>query len=176
MSANTNLRKAGHAPRGAARLALFCLFGSMLLPAHCTRAATAQSGYVSNHSKLILSSTQDWGVLGFDTAAHAPDKDGVPLQIAEKSFSKGLGHHANGVITLVTDGHYESFDAEVGIQPCARGGVVFRIIVDGQQRFDSGVMRSGDAPKLVHVSLAGAQEVRLEANDAGDGISCDMAN
>jgi hypothetical protein len=46
--------------------------------------------------------------------------------------------------------------------------VVFRIIVEEMLRFDSGVMRSGEPPKSVHIPLAGAQEVRLEAKDAGD--------
>ncbi|MBI3852858.1 MAG: NPCBM/NEW2 domain-containing protein [Verrucomicrobia bacterium] len=151
-----------------------------ILPAFVTpsglAAATAQPDYLSDHPELILSNTQDWGVLGFDSAAHAPDKEGVTLQIGEKTFAKGLGHHANGVISLMTDGQYESFDAEIGVQPCSGGSVIFRVIVDGHPRFDSGVMRSGDAPKPVHVSVAGAQEVRLEANDAGDGINCDMAN
>jgi len=134
-------------------------------------AATAQPDYLSDHPELIISSTQSWGTLGIDVAA-----GGAPLQIGEKRFDKGLGHHANGVITLMADGQYESFDAEIGLQPCPGGSVIFRVSVDGQPRFDSGVMHSGDAPKPVHVPLSGAQEVRLEANDAGDGIGCDMAN
>lgn len=142
----------------------------------CCSAVAAEPEYLSDHPELILSSAQDWGVLGLDTAAHAPDIAGTPLQIGEKTFAKGLGHHANGVITLLADGQYESFDAEVGIQPCLSGSVVFRVTVDGQQRFDSGVLRNSDAPKSVHVSVAGAQEVRLEAKDAGDGLTCDMAN
>ncbi len=115
-------------------------------------------------------------MLGFDTAAHASDREGALLQIGESQFAKGLGHHANGSITLLTDGQYESFDAEIGIQPCSGGSVIFRVIVDGQERFTSEVLRSGGGPKSVHVPLAGAREVRLEARDAGDGISCDMAN
>ena len=153
---------------------------SALLPAFFVTGSSAAIGvgpeYLSDHPELILSSTQDWGVLGSDTAAHIPDKEGTPLQIGEKIFAKGLGHHANGVITLLADGQYESFDAEVGIQPCSGGSVIFRVVVDDEPRFDTGVLRSGDAPKPVHVLIAGAQEVRLEVRDAGDGVSCDMAN
>lgn len=54
--------------------------------------------------------------------------------------------------------------------------MVFRVTADGKTLFDSGVMHSGDAAKPVRVSVAHAQELTLEANDAGDGISCDMAN
>ncbi len=78
---------------------------------------------------------------------------------------------------MLLDGQYAGFDAEVGVQPCgANGSVIFRVFVDGERRFDSGVVWSTNAPKTVHVDLAGADELRLEANDAGDGISCDMAN
>lgn len=149
-------------------------FWPLLLSAGCALAQSSE--FISDHPELVLSATQDWGVLGYDTAAHAPDQTGAPLRIGGKDFAKGLGHHANGVITLLTDGCYESFDAEVGLQPCMGGSVNFRVFVDDQLKFTSGTLRSGDEPKPVHVSLAGAQEVRLEAKAAGDGISCDMAN
>ena len=134
-------------------------------------AEAAAVDYLSDQPEPIQSSTQGWGTLGFDV-----DAGGSPLQIGEKHFAKGLGTHANGIISLRTDGQFESFDAEVGLQPCAGGMVIFRVLVDGQPAFDSGVMRSGDAPKPVHVSLAGVQEVRLESKAAGDDINCDMAN
>ena len=134
-------------------------------------AEAAATGYLSDQPELIESSTQGWGTLGFDA-----DAGGSPLQIGEKHFDKGLGTHANGVIVLRADGQYESFDAQVGLQPCAGGMVIFRVLVDGQQAFDSGVMRSGEAPKAVHVSVAGVQEIRLESKAAGDTINCDMAN
>ena len=139
-------------------------------------AEVAPVEYLSDRLELILSSSQDWGALGFDVAAHQPDQAGLPLQIGQKQFTKGLGHHANGAIVILLDGEYAGFNAEVGLQPCSGGSVVFRIVVDGQPRFDSGELKAGDAPKPAQVSLTGAQELRLEAKDAGDGINCDMAN
>lgn len=133
--------------------------------------------FLSDHPELLLRATQAWGVLGIDVAAHAPDQPGEPLRIADKPFAKGLGHHANGTIEVLLDGEFTSFEAEVGLQPCGGGGsVVFRVLVDGEVRFDSGVMRTSDSAKSLQVSVAGAQELTLEANDAGDGITCDMAN
>lgn len=133
--------------------------------------------FLSDHPERVLRTTQAWGVLGIDVAAHAPGQPGEPLRIADKPFAKGLGHHANGTIEVLLDGEFTSFEAEVGLQPCGGGGsVVFRVVVDGEARFDSGVMRAGDPAQLLRVPLAGAQELTLEANDAGDGITCDMAN
>jgi len=140
-------------------------------------ARDANPQFLSDHPEWILAHTQDWGELGWDVAAHAGDMPGEPLRIGERSFAKGLGHHARGAITVLLDGAFSAFDAEVGLQPCAAGGsVVFRAIVDGEPRFESRVLRSGDAPVPVQVAVAGAMELRLEAADAGDGISCDMAN
>jgi len=134
-------------------------------------AQAAETEYPSDRPELIQSSTQGWGTLGLNVAA-----DGSPLRIGERRFDKGLGTHADGVIVLIADGQYESFDAQVGLHPCPGGRVIFRVILDGQQAFDSGEMLSGDAPKPVHVSLAGVQEIWLEARAGGDGIGCDMAN
>lgn len=158
------------------RCLLFC-WAALWPAATRSLAADADAVLLSDNPGLILSATQSWGVMGLNVAAHAPDKAGVPLRIGSKSYTKGVGHHAKGIVTIPLDGGYTSFDAEVGLQPCgASGSVVFRVLVDGQCRFDSGVMKTGDAPKPVHVLLDNADELRLEAGDAGDGIACDMAN
>ena len=132
--------------------------------------------FLADNPGLIMHSEQDWGVLGQNVAAHQDGSEGQPLRIGEISYSRGLGHHANGNITVWLDGRYSAFEAEIGVQPCSGGSVVFRIHADGELRFDSGVLRSGDPPHKVQVALDQAQELRLEAWDAGDGISCDMAN
>ena len=138
---------------------------------------TAATEYLSDHPELIFSKNQVWGELGWNVAAHASGTAGLPLQVGEKTYAKGLGHHANGAIQVLLDGNYAGFDAEVGLQPCVGGGsVIFRVFVDGERRFDNSIMRATNAPKPVHVDLAGAEELRLEANDAGDGITCDLAN
>ncbi len=142
-------------------------------------AATAAPApvFLSDQPGLLLSADQGWGKMGLDTAAHAPGEVGEPLRIGGKSYAKGIGHHADGSISVPLEGAFVGFDAEVGLHPCGAGGsVVFRVLVDDQCRFDSGVMKMGDAPKAVHVPLDGADELRLEARDAGDGIICDMAN
>jgi hypothetical protein len=160
----------------------WCLVGSILVASFVgsasgqSTAVSAEPQFLSDLPELILASTQGWGELGWNVAAHAGDKAGEPLRIGERRFIKGLGHHASGAITVLLDGAFSAFDAEVGLQPCASGSVVFRVIVDGEPRFECGVLRSGDAPVAVHVPVAGAMELRLEAADAGDGISCDMAS
>jgi hypothetical protein len=155
----------------AGLVSLGCLHGAI------GHAETAPSEWLGDHPELILSANQAWGELGWNVAAHTSGTAGLPMQIAGNIYTNGLGHHANGTISVLLDGDYAAFDAEVGLQPCGGGGsVIFRVFVDGEKRFDSGILRATNAPKPVQVDLAGAQELRLEANDAGDGITCDMAN
>lgn len=145
-------------------------------------AGTAAVEYLGDVPERILSHSQSWGELGLNTAAYDPsvrrNKAGDPLRIGDQQFAKGLGHHANGALVVLLDGEFSWFDAEVGLQPCGVGGgsVVFRVSVDGEMRFDSGILRTADGAKTVHVNVEGAQELRLDAGDAGDGITCDMAN
>ncbi len=131
---------------------------------------------LSAHPELLLAHNQAWGELGLDVAAHDPSKAGEPLRIGSQTYTNGLGHHANGKLVVLLGAEYARFEAEVGLQPCASGSVIFRVQADGQTLFDSGILRSGDAAKAINVPVAGAQELVLEAADAGDGIACDMAN
>ncbi|MCX7599192.1 MAG: NPCBM/NEW2 domain-containing protein, partial [Armatimonadetes bacterium] len=119
-----------------------------------------------------------WGVLGINTCVHQPDRTPLPLKIKDKTYDRGLGAHAPGHIAVDLDGEYETFEAEVGVQWQGQniGSVVFQVFVDGEKRFDSGVMREADEPKRVRVSVRGAQELALVMTDAGDGIICDCAN
>jgi hypothetical protein len=137
---------------------------------------SAQVSYLSDCPERILASSQSWGALGWDVAAPPGDRAGEPLRIGERAYVKRLGSHANGSIQVLLDGEYETFQAEVGLQPCSGGSVVFRVRVDGEVRFDSGILRTGEAAKAVEVQVLGAHELVLEAQDAGDGIPCDMAN
>jgi hypothetical protein len=136
-------------------------------------AGAAETNYLGDEPELIQSCTQGWGKLGFDVAA-----DGSPLQMGGRTYSTGLGHHANGSIVVTLDGHYSAFDAEVGIQKQKTdfGSVVFRVLVDGKDAFHSGTVRQRDGVLPVHVDVGGAREMVLETTDAGDGISCDMGN
>ncbi|MHC1769265.1 MAG: NPCBM/NEW2 domain-containing protein [Verrucomicrobiia bacterium] len=161
----------------AGRIATLICGLAVLIGAAGLAAQPARFEYLSDRTDLILSSSQNWGMLGLDTAAHAAGVQPMPLRVGEKDYAKGLGHHANGEILVVLDGNFTRFDAEVGIQTQAddQGTVVFRVMVDGKEAFKSGVVRQRDGALPIHVDLAGAQEMTLDARDAGDGIACDMA-
>jgi hypothetical protein len=134
--------------------------------------------YLSDMPEHFLSIEQGWGVLGWDAAAHEPKKAPMPLTIGQRTFAKGLGHHANGTLVIAVDDRFEHFEAEIGIQTQAAhaGSVIFCVSVDGRKQFESGILTQADPAQPVKVSLEGARELRLEVRDAADGITCDMAN
>ncbi len=133
--------------------------------------SNAGGGFALRHS-------QQWGDFGLDTAAARTGGIGSQLQIGEKKFDKGLGHHANGEIVVELREQYSRFRGWVGVQwqGGKRGSVVFRVSVDGKTMFETGPMSDSDPPREIDVPVAGARELRLVASDAGDGIGCDMAN
>jgi hypothetical protein len=152
--------------------------GMSLVGIAATDPGGAATEYLSEHQERIVYIQQGWGDLGINVAAHARGQTALPMQIGEKKYTRGLGHHAPGEIVVELDGEYLRFEAQVGVQAQAgqAGSVVFQVFVDDEKRFDSGVMRGTDAARPVSVALAGAQEMRLVVSDAGDGITCDCAD
>ena len=65
--------------------------------------------------------------------------------------------------------------AEVGLDDASGGGSVeFEVLVDGELRGRSGVVRPGQRLPL-EVDVAGANTVTLRVRNAGDGYMCDHA-
>ncbi|GBU07113.1 hypothetical protein AwDysgo_04440 [Bacteroidales bacterium] len=57
-----------------------------------------------------------------------------------------------------------------------KGSVVFKIIADGKEVFNSGTMRGNEAVKSVNLDLRGINVIDLICQDAGDGSSGDFGN
>ena len=156
-------------------LAFFVLAATAPIQA---RAADDASFLSDRDAGIRMRHHQGWGDLGFDTAAAPSGRTGTPLQIGEKTYARGLGHHANGEIVIDLGGRYSRFRASVGVQwqGGRKGSVIFRVLVDSKTEFQTGPMSDNDPARQINVSLVGARELRLKADDAGNGISCDMAN
>ncbi|MEJ5239011.1 MAG: NPCBM/NEW2 domain-containing protein [Limisphaera sp.] len=101
-----------------------------------------------------------------------------PLQIAGRTFERGVGTHAQSRFRLHLDGQVDRFRAWVGVDDHAQGpgSVEFQILGDDRWLFRSGVMRPGDAAREVNVDLRGVRVLLLRVTDGGDGISYDHAN
>ena len=125
-------------------------------------------------SKLDLSNMKiGWGQPQADKSV-----GGNPLKIGDKSYTDGIGSHAEGELSLVLDGKADSLTAEVGVdaEVAAKGSVEFVVLTDGKEAFRSGVLKGGDAPRPVKVPLAGIRRLDLRVLDGGDGIEYDHAD
>lgn len=67
-------------------------------------------------------------------------------------------------------------NAARGAREAGQGSVTFEVWVDGKKLADSGLLKGGDAPKLIAVDLAGAKRMMLSIGDGGDGIANDTAD
>ena len=95
-----------------------------------------------------------------------------PLTLHGKRYTSGLGTHANSEIRFALDGLYASVGTVIGLDDSQMGGIgtiVFKVWVDDRKVYASKVLRAGDIPQEVKVSVAGAKELRLVVTDAGDG-------
>jgi hypothetical protein len=112
------------------------------------------------------------GTMGIDTTPYRvwPEAiKGKPIRIKDENFSKGIGIDAPGHILVSLDNAYERFEAKVGIQWQGNpvGTATFKVFVDGQLQFDSGVMHEADPAKPVSLSLNNAKEMRLVVEGSG---------
>lgn len=137
---------------------------------------TPPSGTVWASELQWLSATNGWGVIGKDVAnkdaANSPD---VPLAInytdpatGEKpTYDKGLGVHALSKITYYVGGACDAFTSEVGLEAGFAGNVIFKVDVDGVNRYQSRTFTPGFAPESVNVDLTGVQYVDLVVEAPG---------
>jgi len=135
--------------------------------------APADSVWVETLNLAYMS--QDFG-----TPNPSKTVDGNPLTLGGVVFPHGLGSHAKSEIAINLKGVATKFVSMVGVDDERKSNgdasVTFEVWVDGKKVFASGVMRGGQAPKLVSVDLKGAKKLVLTVGDADDGISDDHAD
>lgn len=128
------------------------------------------SGTIGAAELPWLSATNGWGVIGKNVAnkdaANSPD---LPLAInyvdpatgTYPTYQKGLGVHAQSKISYYTGGACTAFTAEVGLEKGFAGNVIFKVDIDGVNKYQSRTYTPGFAPESVDIDLRGAQYVDL---------------
>jgi len=138
-------------------------------------AATGAAGPLHLTELEPVANWQGSGALALDRSVGC-----TPLQIGDRTFERGLGTHARSEIDYELDGTVDRFEAWVGIDASKAdssvASVVFKVLADGREVFDSGLMRGDTPARQVVVNLAGVRELKLLVTDAGDGSKDDFAN
>jgi acyl-CoA thioesterase I len=106
-----------------------------------------------------------------------PD-DGGAINLNGVSTIKGLGAHAASEVIYSLGGQYARFRADVGVDDeVGNGGsVIFRVFVDGVNRYDSGLMTGSTATRSFNIDVTGGSTLRLLVTNGGDGDAFDHAD
>lgn len=97
-----------------------------------------------------------------------------------KSFDKGIGLHANGELVYDLSGKdYDKFEAFIGVSRSIaeqnNSSIKISILADGNEIYNSGLMKYSTPAKYVSLDIKGINELKIVINDAGNGISSDHA-
>jgi hypothetical protein len=101
-----------------------------------------------------------------------------PMRIGGTVFDRGIGMHSQSKLTYILNEPFRQFVATIGIDDAvgSRGNVVFRVLADGREVFNSGPVTGRDEPRPVLVELNGARTLQL-AVDFGEDLDIgDQAN
>ncbi len=145
-----------------------------------TQAVPSGNVYLSDLN--WLSATNGWGPVERDRSnGETALGDGRPITLNGVVYAKGLGAHAHSEIIYNLGGNCSRFQAAVGLDDevdhqTQWGSVIFRVLVDGVQIFDSGVMRGNSPTQRIDVDVSGRQELQLVITDAGDNNYYDHAD
>jgi len=104
--------------------------------------------------------------------------DGFPLRIGGREFADGVGTHASSTLLLDLGGGAKRFRAWVGVddEVGEKGTVAFSVWADGQEAWNSGLMKGGEEAKQVDVDLAGVKQLALIVDPGPDDIEYDHAD
>ena len=126
------------------------------------------------------SATIGWGSIGKDTSVSQKKLRLTGEDGSVAVHDKGIGTHAHSEIVYdLKDKNVNMFSAFVGVDRemyNSPASIEFKVYVDGDLAYESGVMHSNDAQKFVEVDLSGAKELKLVATTGGDTDASDHAN
>ena len=95
-----------------------------------------------------------------------------------KTFDKGLATHANGVITYNLGEHdYDYLEMRVGVDMSipeqGNSSITFKVTGDGKTLATTSVMKHADNLKYIKVPVKDVDEIKIEVNNGGNGITSD---
>jgi alpha-galactosidase len=103
---------------------------------------------------------------------------GGPLTIHGVTYQHGLWTNAVASLSYYLGANCTRFTADLGLDDSDRstGSVDYRISADGQQVYDSGVVRNSTLTQHVDLGVGGAHVLQIDVGDAGDGVNYDNAD
>jgi len=86
-----------------------------------------------------------------------------PLRIGDQAFERGIGMHSQSKLSYELPDRFTHLAATIGIDQAARprGNVVFLVIADGKEVFNSGPVTGDEAARPILVPLDGTRKLQL---------------
>jgi hypothetical protein len=110
------------------------------------------------------SATNGWGVVEKDMSnGEQATNDGTTITLNEVTYSRGIGVHANSTVTYNLEGKYARFLSDVGVddEVAGNGSVIFRVVLDGRELYNSALMTGATATKTIDVDVTGGSQLQL---------------
>lgn len=103
---------------------------------------------------------------------------GTQLRAGGRLYLKGIGMHSASRLTYRLERPYHRFEADLAIDDHAagRGSVVCRVFADGNEKYQSEVIRGGTPPLPISVDITGARQLSLIVDFADRGDELDRAD
>jgi hypothetical protein len=104
--------------------------------------------------------------------------EGHPMRLSGQDYERGLGTESRTLLAYRLEPGDRRFQALVGLDDRAGplGSVVFRVLVDGKDRFVSPPMSARDAPRPIDLDISGAKAIFLITEFGDRGGVRDLAN
>ncbi len=104
-----------------------------------------------------------------------------PMRIGRQSFDRGIGVHSRSMLTYEAPQGFRQLAATIGIDEAVgdQGNVIFRVLADGKEVFNSGPVTGRDAPRPLLAPIQGARQIQLVVefgNDLDIGDQADWAD
>jgi hypothetical protein len=115
-----------------------------------------------------VSVQQGWGTLQKNRSVWEKQ-----MIIDGKIYVRGLGTHAPGKIVYALDSKYRRFQCWAGGDGNNSPTVTLEVWVDGQKRWESGLMTRETPAKPVDLDVTGAKTLELIMGDGGNGNAGD---
>ena len=168
-------------PRAFCALGLFTALTSSAITSRAVAAPlqpsffaskTAPAGAIWMETLEVENITQ-----GYGEAKAGLSVDGRPLTVQKVVYPHGIGSRARAQAIIDLKGNATRFVTLLGLDDAVgnSGTIALRLTVDGVVKYDSGVVRGGEAPKIVDVDLRGATRLLLEVqaveNETNDSVN-----
>ncbi len=104
--------------------------------------------------------------------------DGHLIELAGQTYDRGIGTQSRTLLAYRIQEGDRRFQARVGVDERAgpAGSVVFRVLVDKEQRYQSPPLSHRDAPQAIDVDLAGGKFLILDTDFGERGDIRDFAD